>query len=93
MTALLLASWLCGQAWSWDVSPGATGYRVYWANAAAGPWLACNYVEVPVTACDATTCEWNPPMPHADFYWVAVAYNAAGESPWPVSVERVACPE
>ena len=91
MTAFLLAAWLCTQAWSWDAVPNATGYRVYWANNAAGPWLACNYVEVPVSACDATSCEWATEAGGTAMYWVAVAYNAAGESEWPVSVPRIAC--
>lgn len=91
MTALVLASWLCTQAWSWPTVDRATFYRVYWANAAAGPWCHENFVEVPGTACANGTCEWTPELPHADLYFHVIAVNSAGESPWPGNVERQSC--
>lgn len=82
---MLLAAWLCSQLWAWDPVAGADGYRVYFTTDPRS-WRACDFVET-------TAPEWDPEAGGTDLYWVAVAFNAAGESPWPVSVERTPCAE
>ena len=82
MTALLLASYLATQAWSWSPVSGATSYRLY---SGPSPSLWCSVWHEAVTAteaCTQTECQHDIPEPPGGVVFLIVtAVNASGEGP------------
>ena len=83
--SFLLASWLVSQVWTWDkaIEADVVSYRLYW-GASGTAWCSENVVEVPAaTACNATQCQGDIPMPdYTPAYIVVVAVDSGGlESP------------
>ena len=95
MTALLLASYLASQTWSWvpNAEPDVVAYRVYW-GASGTAWCAANRVEFPASVCTATECQGEiPEPPWSPAFITVVAVDSAGlESAPPDHGQVVTCP-
>lgn len=84
IAALLLASWLTTQEWSWEKSPDmdVVAYRIYWSDTTA--WNCIDRVEVSAVFCDATFCQSDGvccgdiPEPSPDVNIIVTAVDASG---------------
>jgi len=78
IVALLLASWLPTQTWSWAPVADAAKYRVYWSDIPIA-WCTVDRLEFPASVCTATDCQGDIPLPPFTVAYITVtAVDASG---------------